>query len=133
MHEKEGWALDDMVDDTSVTSMEVEKVRDSPPEGVYIRGLYLEGARWVKSGQGQLDELDGKATYMMMPVVLYSAKARDKGKGGNQENFGNYVCPVYKYQRRTDKYWITFINLTSPGPAIHWKIRGVALLCSVDA
>lgn len=134
LHAKDEWALDDMMDETSVTQYEnAEKVRDSPTEGVYIRGLYLEGAKWSKGSQGQLEELDGKATYKEMPIIHYSARKSDKSKGQNQENFGQYVCPVYKYQCRTDKYFICNINLTSPGPAIHWKLRGVALLCSVDS
>jgi hypothetical protein len=41
-----GWALDDVVMHTEVQKNEVDEVKDAPPEGVYIHGLYLEGCAW---------------------------------------------------------------------------------------
>jgi len=73
-HEKDSWALDDVVDSTEILQHDIERLRDGPAEGVYIRGLFLEGARWTKSDGGRLDELEGKLTYVPMPVVHVSAK-----------------------------------------------------------
>lgn len=45
----------------------------------------------------------------------------------------NYDCPVYKYPRRTDKYFIFDVKLPCVGTGPHrWKLRGVALLCSTE-
>jgi dynein heavy chain len=135
-HEKDNWALDDVVEQTDVKEFEKEKVRDMPAEGVYIHGLFLEGARYTTSDGGRLDELAGKDTFDAMPIIHMYAKAKDKGaKGGRDiENYGMYVCPTYKYPKRTDKYFICSINLRcegSTGNAQYWKLRGVALLCSI--
>jgi dynein heavy chain len=137
-HEKDSWALDDVVDQTEILQQDIERLRDSPAEGVYVRGLFIEGARWTKADGGRLDELEGKLTYVNMPVVHVSAKQSSaKGKGGKDsyENYGMYLCPVYKYPRRTTKYLISQIHLRCEGSALtalHWKLRGVAVLCSVE-
>ncbi len=44
-----------------------------------------------------------------------------------------YDCPVYKYPRRTDKYFVFDVKLPCEGTGPHkWKLRGVALLCSTE-
>jgi dynein heavy chain len=55
-----------------------------------------------------------------------------------------YSCPVYKYPKRNDKYLIFRVPLKCEGqgqqsnlsrgvtPAMNWKLKGVALLCTKE-
>lgn len=47
--------------------------RAAPREGVYIHGLYLEGARW-DSNLGVLAEAKLKELHPPMPVIYVKAK-----------------------------------------------------------
>jgi len=44
----QGWALDSVVLHNDVTRMTKEEVASPPEEGVYIYGLFLDGAGWDK-------------------------------------------------------------------------------------
>ena len=41
-----GWALDSVVMQNTVTSFTYEEIDEPPPEGVYVYGLFLEGAAY---------------------------------------------------------------------------------------
>lgn len=51
-----------------VTKMMKDDVAQPPTEGVYIYGLYLEGAGWDRRGC-KLIESKPKVLYEMMPVI----------------------------------------------------------------
>jgi dynein heavy chain len=61
-----------------------------PENGCYIRGLFLEGARWDSEGF-ELSESRPKELYTDMPVMKLIPTANRK-----QPDTGIYVCPVYK-------------------------------------
>jgi dynein heavy chain len=130
----QNWALDDVVEVTEVKDIDINRIREVPTEGVYVSGLYLEGAMWNRAG-GKLEELNGKDTVVDMSIIYVTAKSRDRGAKGNKEmdSYGLYSCPCYKYPMRTDRYYVFHVNLNSgegQSNALHWKLRGVALLCS---
>ena len=65
-----------------------------PENGVYIRGLFLEGARWDPSRRSLNDSLP-KQLYTELPVIhLLPEQHRAEPKGGF------YRCPVYKILSR---------------------------------
>ena len=114
--------------------MEKESIREGPQEGVYIYGLYIEGA---KIRNGVLDELkpNEKVLTNPMPVVHISAEAEASVNAAlvKQERRPAYYAPVYKKPRRTDLNYICTLKLDCPsgeraGPDV-WTLRGVALLC----
>jgi dynein heavy chain len=131
-HKKDQWALDDVVTSTEVLPYDLERLKDVPEEGQNIYGLFIEGARWNRQ-EARLDESEPKKLFTAMPVIYVTAVTSKEKKA--KENYGQYApydCAVYKYPRRTDRYLIFRILLKTEQPATHWRLRGVALLCSTE-
>lgn len=68
--------------------------KNQPEDGVYIRGLYLEGARW-DSASHSLDDSLPKQLYTDLPVIHLSPEQHRK-----DPTEGIYRCPVYKILSR---------------------------------
>jgi dynein heavy chain len=118
-----GWALDDAVLKTEVTKYEKDEV-DHPPEGVYIHGLYLDGAAWDKKN-GKLCESPKKVLVSPLPI-LYITATMEK-KSSKKALF--YGCPCYMNKSRTNANYIFTVELPTSEDPSHWIKRGVALLC----
>lgn len=75
-----GWALDMITLHNDVTQMVAEDCKVAPVEGVYIYGLYLDGAGWDKR-KVRLQEATNKILYSPMPVIhvyaINSTAAKD--------------------------------------------------------
>mmetsp|Transcript_2907 Transcript_2907/g.5212 ORF Transcript_2907/g.5212 Transcript_2907/m.5212 type:complete len:2119 (-) Transcript_2907:878-7234(-) len=123
----QGWALDDVVFQTDVTKLEKDEVKSGPDEGVYIYGLYLDGAAWNKKETKLVDSAP-KVLFTPLPLLYVTAvTAQDKKK-----DVVTYQCPVYKIPRRTDLNYIFDVDLRTEEPPQKWILRGVSLLCSKD-
>lgn len=59
-------------------------------DGVYVRGLFLEGARWCKSEQ-TLAESEPKVLFSLAPVLLFRPVKKTE-----MSTLPSYSCPVYK-------------------------------------
>ncbi|KAM8834259.1 LOW QUALITY PROTEIN: dynein axonemal heavy chain 12-like [Synchiropus picturatus] len=105
----------------------------APGDGVYVHGLFLDGARWDRES-GVLDEQRPKVLFDPMPVIWI--------RPAPQEAAGRdvYECPLYKTSDRkgalsttghSSNYVVSLQLPTSRGP-LHWVKRGVALLCQLD-
>uniref|UniRef100_A0A8C4WR96 Dynein, axonemal, heavy chain 12 n=1 Tax=Eptatretus burgeri TaxID=7764 RepID=A0A8C4WR96_EPTBU len=100
-----------------------ESSETSPEDGVYITGLFLDGARW-------------NLQYVMSPCIYLVQGKREEIHHG-----GRYVCPVYKTSERRGMLsttghstnFVIAIALSSDRPVQHWVKRGVALLCQLDS
>jgi dynein heavy chain len=136
-HKNDNWALDSVSDFTDIIKKDIENIKEAPTEGCYIRGLFLEGARWSME-ENRLDELQNKDTNVPMPVIHFSAKVQNqftKGSGKDQSSLNSFDCPCYKYPTRTDKYYIFTVALKHEGSHLNeqtCRLRGIALLCSID-
>ena len=155
----EAWSLDE-VEYTSNVQKEIvtnddgrlDKVYSAPNEGVLIHGLYLEGAFWQRGSDQCLEEqtAGAKDLYQAFPIIHMSAEStaptQDKHPHAKKQTDANsqkmqYLCPIYKYPKRNDKYLITRINLNAApqsggqnlskgvSSSMNWKLKGVALLC----
>ncbi|KGL82064.1 Dynein heavy chain 8, axonemal, partial [Tinamus guttatus] len=120
-----GWALDTVTIHNEVLKQTKEEITVPPSEGVYIYGLYLEGAGWDRRN-GKLIESTPKILFVQLPVVHIFAINTAIPKDSKL-----YVCPIYKKPRRTDLTYITVIYLRTVLSADHWILRGVALLCDI--
>nr|XP_043889840.1 dynein axonemal heavy chain 5 isoform X3 [Solea senegalensis] len=119
-----GWALDRMVLCNEVTKWMKDDITQPPTGGVYIYGLYLEGAGWDRRSC-KLIESKPKVLFEMMPVIRMYAE----NNGVKDPRL--YSCPVYKKPARTDMNYIAAIDLKTLRSPDHWILRGVALLCDI--
>uniref|UniRef100_A0A8C3QD06 Dynein axonemal heavy chain 12 n=1 Tax=Geospiza parvula TaxID=87175 RepID=A0A8C3QD06_GEOPR len=91
----------------------------APEDGVYIHGLFLDGARWDRT----------KSVAKCFTLVLENIKKTNA-----------YVCPLYKTSERKgvlsttghSTNFVIALRLNTDQPVQHWIKRGVALLCQLD-
>ncbi len=127
-----GWALDCVILHNEVTKMMKDDVSQPPEEGVYVHGLFLDGAGWDRRG-AKLVEPPPKVLFTPLPVIhLFAVNSSDHTPDSKL-----YLCPVYKKPCRTDLTYITAVGLRTPLYPAHatipdyWVMRGVALLCDI--
>ncbi|XP_059501668.1 dynein axonemal heavy chain 8-like [Stegostoma tigrinum] len=120
-----GWALDSVTLHNEVTKLMKDEIKLPPPEGVYIYGLYLDGAGWDRRNI-RLTESTAKVLFTMLPVIYIFAINSTASKDPKL-----YICPVYKKPQRTDLTFITALCLKTVQPPDHWILRGAALLCDI--
>jgi len=135
-HKHDKWALDDVVYHSELTNREsVEQVANAPKEGLYVHGLFLDGARWDAKHE-TIVESEPKVLFDVMPILFVTALAQNEQKKRVKELYcplAPYQCPCYKYPVRQDRYLVFEVNMiTKDKNPDHWIMRGVAMLCSKE-
>ena len=126
-----------------MTSKQLKKndsrVKRKPGFGVYIYGLFLEGAKWSNNNM-VLVESDPRVLYTEAPSMWLKPTHRDQEKTKLDSNIYLYHAPLYKTSERRgvlattghSSNYIMPITLPSKSKAEHWIKRGVALLATLD-
>ena len=131
---KHGVAIDSLKFAFQVTQLqEPKQVVAAPEDGVYIHGLWLEGALW---SNGCLTESSPDVMYSPMPV-LHMTPAKESAPTDNE-----YDCPVYKTSARagvlsttgqsTNFVMSVDLPIREGTDRDHWILQGVALLCMLN-
>jgi dynein heavy chain, axonemal len=109
---------------TVLPCYEEAEVQAAPPDGAYIRGMFLEGARWDGDG-GSLADPRPMELVVPFPVVHFRpAEARKRtGKAAV------YSCPCYMYPVRTGSrerpsYTVSVDLRSGAQEPDHWVKRG---------
>jgi len=106
----------------------------APADGCYIRGLFVEGARW-DSALHALGESRPKELFTDMPTIWLQPEQNRQVLSS-----GIYMCPVYKTLTRAGTLsttghstnFVFTIEIPSSKSQKYWIKRGVALICALN-
>jgi len=106
---------------------------EAPEDGVYCRGLFIEGCKWDKRTH-RLAESDPKVLFTQMPVIWMQPMKIDDFR-----TTPNYVCPLYKTVERRgilsttghSTNFVMDVRLPTDLDPAHWVKRGAAMFTSL--
>ena len=110
--------------------MTLKEYETAPKDGVYVKGIYLEGARF-DTQNGIIAESVTKVLYETLPIIwLKPVKLVDMNLKDT------YDCPLYKISSRKGTLsttghstnFVLSIRIPTKTPENHWILRGVAAL-----
>ncbi|KXS09529.1 hypothetical protein M427DRAFT_128896 [Gonapodya prolifera JEL478] len=114
----------------------LQRTEGKEDDGVLIRGLFLEGARWDPQKRILQDSFPMEM-YSTMPLVRFLPTQTPQIADGQNKL---YVAPLYKTAARAGTLsttghstnFVLSINVPSDRPQEYWIAKGCALLCQLS-
>jgi len=124
-------SVDSLSWEFTVLTVDDSNITGPPKDGVYIKGLFLQGAGWDKKNS-VLIEADPMQLVCAMPSIHFKPTEAKK-----KSSKGIYTAPCYYYPNRAGSSgrpsFIVAVDLKSGEKASdHWVKRGTAILMSLD-
>ncbi|ORZ39363.1 dynein heavy chain and region D6 of dynein motor-domain-containing protein [Catenaria anguillulae PL171] len=139
-------AIDELAVDFELV-LDPTKCQQRPDDGVYVNGVFIEGAR-VDPETGVLAESLPKVLFSSVPIiwlrptksVAIPPKITRVGPDGKEQTLEVYRCPLYKTSARRgilsttghSTNFVMALRLPSLVAEKHWVLRGTAGLLSLD-
>jgi len=108
-----------------MAEMEPNNMLEYPETGMYIHGLFMEGARWDAKKLAVTESVP-KELHPPMPVMHVQGKVH-----GDYSTEGVYKCPVYTTSMRGPAY-VFPATMKSVDKINKWVLAGVCLLMNED-
>ena len=133
---KNNLAIDTIAFDFQMMDMDpdIYKNGESPQEGVYVYGMYLEGCGWDIASR-TLSESKPRVLFESSPVIWFKPVPTKEIK-----ERPSYSCPVYRTADRRgvlattghSTNFLMFLKMPTDKPEAHWTMRGVCMLLSLS-
>ncbi|CAI8007748.1 Dynein heavy chain 2, axonemal [Geodia barretti] len=128
---KNNVSVDSLSWEFQVSHLDDSNLTEPPKDGVWIKGLFLEGAGWDKRA-GCLVEASPMQLVCPMPTIHFKP-AETKRRSAK----GIYSCPCYYFPNRSGgsgrpSFVVTVDLKSGQSSSEHWVKRGTALLMSLD-
>jgi len=124
-------SVDSLSWEFAVSTVEDKHIHNPPKDGVFIRGLYLEGAGWDKKNQCLIEASPMELTSAVPTIHFKPSESKKKSSKGL------YTAPCYYFPNRAGangrESFVVAVDLKAGSvSADHWVKRGAALLMSLS-
>lgn len=128
-------AIDTLAFKTNVMPMtKSEQVDDKPEIGIYMHGMFMQGARW-DSGKRCVDDSHIGVTIVPFPIIWLEPILEEELKLDKM-----FSCPMYKTSTRAGELsttghstnFVMYLSIPTERDQDYWIRRGTALLCMTD-
>jgi dynein heavy chain len=119
-----GWEFSSM-------GSEENSINMAPKEGAYVKGMFLEGARWDHEN-GCLAEPEPMELFCLMPIIHFKPVEQRKRSTKGLHGTPMYIYPIRTGSRENPSFMVEVDLKCGERESMFWTKRGTALLLSLD-
>jgi len=128
---RNGVQIDTLAFDYVIMPQNEQAISTHLKDGAYVKGLFLEGARWDQETGCLAEPLPGEL-YCPMPIIHFKPVENKKKTGKGQYSCPLYMSPVRSGSIEKPSFVIEVDLKTGARDAQFWTKRGTALLLSLQ-